>query len=328
MLRTNPAAGGITYSESVGLQLAHPQARAWIELGLKQLAEIRRAHPTATESAILSTAGATLATYGGNANATVGYLSFIDAGQQIFVVGPMLQQLLEMTSLQDVDLADVRMPYAAFYVALPDTEYKVHHGDSGQHRLEGVYVTNWEIRGARYLHMVVWGAPHPGRPPWDDALFHFVFRMDGVLHDSIGELLSRIPADQGNNAVVAEYATKMVVALALYLSTPDAEKTVEPQYALSRPERRRLEGTPMSRVTNIARQVTVIAPAVERRATPALLAELRNPTRQHWVRGHWHRYWVGATTQRSLISKWIQPYKRGLGAAEVVQERVYSIKKN
>ena len=329
MLRTNPTAGGVPYSESIALQLTHPATSSWIASNLDQLAKIRQAYPAITDGAVWETIGRDALRRGANPHAMVGYLSFLENGQQVFVVGPMLQQLLEMTSLENVDLADVRMPYKAFYVALPDTEYKIHHDASGEHRLAGVYVTQMtDFDGRSILHLLIWGPPHPGRPPWDDALFHYTFRMSGVLRDGISDIMARVPADQGHNAPLVAYVTKMVIALALYLSTPDAEKGTETQYSVSRPERRRLEGTPLGRIVNTPRQVTVIAPTVERRATPAMLAELRNPVRQHWVRGHWHGYWVGSGEHRSLVSKWVQPFKRGAGTIEALQERVYSIKKD
>jgi hypothetical protein len=31
----------------------------------------------------------------------------------------------------------------------------------------------------------------------------------------------------------------------------------------------------------------------------------------HWVRGHWHKYWVGKRGEQTLTTKWVEPYPKG-----------------
>ncbi len=267
---------------------------------------------------------------GGYPPITLAQLQFALSGQQVFVLGPVMQKMLEMTSLAQVDLAEVRVPYDCFYVAMPGTGLHVWNETSGLHTLEGTYVSKLRHSdGSTYLGFVVWGAPRPGRPYHDDAGLNFSLLCSGTLQDGVADVWDKIkvhvhegyPEDQLKQ--VCDTVVRLTVGLCLYLMMPKAEVEQSEKPAMPRAARRRFEGTPSAKPMLSPQIVTVIAPTKERTTTPAELAELRNPVRRHMVRGHMHSYWVGGGDGKKKIIQWVEPYLRGAEGAEMIARRLY-----
>jgi hypothetical protein len=69
--------------------------------------------------------------------------TYEESGQQVFVVGPRLQEMFSETSLREIPSGALKTPYDSFYVALPDCDFSI-WGDeaTGWHRLSGFYVVD------------------------------------------------------------------------------------------------------------------------------------------------------------------------------------------
>ena len=69
--------------------------------------------------------------------------TYEESGQQVFVVGPRLQEMFSETSLREIPSGALKTPYNSFYVALPGCEFSIWGDEStGWHRLSGFYVVD------------------------------------------------------------------------------------------------------------------------------------------------------------------------------------------
>lgn len=246
------------------------------------------------------------------------------AGRQTFVLGPAMQALLEATSPRGLDLAQVKLPYSAFWVALPDFPLTMWNDKSGDHPVEGFYVVSGHYGDVPVLRCVVHGPAHEGCDWTDDAWHDFGLPLQGTLGEHVESLVTRVRDAGLRNEKLVEVVASLAVGLCLWLTTPSATCREETRDPVPRPDRRR-DG--FVRPAH-ARPYTVryVAPDVEKRTTPQAVAELRTPTRQHWVRGHWHHYWTGSGDDRELSLRWLVPYRRGTDEAGVIERQVAVLK--
>ena len=89
--------------------------------------------------------------------------AFLEAGQQVFVVGPRLEELFVNTSLDRVPRDAIAAPYPAFWVALPSSELRLYSQRNGWCALRGMYVDASE-EGAHDLLGVGAVGLNPRRP--------------------------------------------------------------------------------------------------------------------------------------------------------------------
>jgi hypothetical protein len=102
--------------------------------------------------------------------------------QQVVVVGPKMQAALGNTSLENVPIEMVRLPYPCFYLATPDSEDLVLWGGdrTGWHQVTGMYVAKEPT--ANSLIVLAWGeANEKSIDPMDDATFWFTLSLDNLF---------------------------------------------------------------------------------------------------------------------------------------------------
>lgn len=201
-------------------------------------------------------------------------LGYRHYGQQTFVLGPHLQEMLENTSLVGVPWDAIKWPYPFFYVALPGSSHQIWGGPTGWHKLSGMIVgfTPDSTRMTVYL----WGEENDkSRIVGDDASFWFdiplqkVRDMGGDLESYIETLMrdptanwadgSHAPIDIENSGwlasaetvrqgpaddrtiLVAKAALRIAINLCIYLQSKGSERSPHPTYEAQRKERQRLQ---------------------------------------------------------------------------------------
>lgn len=285
-------------------------------------------------------------------------VNYARSGSQSFVVGPRLQEMLANTSLSQVGVDELRLPYPGFYVAFPSSPWKVWGGERTKwHDLGGVYVTLTEnslIDGSTKVMFFVWGNTNEkSTDPGDDAGFWFnvdlsrvethrdvesyVVNMmegdDGEL-DEIGGC--RDPEVRENARELAVNIVRVVFNLAQYLSSEGAETKATQDRSGNRhrsrmvkklrkakgPRRKYLQGQ-LDRLGTPG-VVTFVGPSIEKSYQEAASKAPGRTVMRHWVRGHWKMVRFGPRSEApSYRRKWIQPYERGEG--EMVPSRDYHV---
>ena len=103
-------------------------------------------------------------------------------GQQVFMVGPRFRDLLCRTSIKGVPVGAIKLPYPAFYIALPDCPWKLWGGDTGFHEITGVMVGVQPTDEGLNLVFFLWGEEnHKARCVGDDASFWFTISLNEAL---------------------------------------------------------------------------------------------------------------------------------------------------
>jgi hypothetical protein len=104
-------------------------------------------------------------------------LLYREGGQQVFCVGPRLQDMFKATSLDGIPMSEFRMPYDTFYVALPGCQWDTWGGTTHWHKVEGVLVSRIEEDNA--LLFYIWGQENEhSEGAGDDASFWFRIDLD------------------------------------------------------------------------------------------------------------------------------------------------------
>ncbi len=141
-------------------------------------------------------------------------------GQQTFVVPKEMQGALSRTSLSEVTMDDLRFPYPATYLALPDYEGEIWGGeDTLWHKVRGVFV--WFEKGEReirlpteeevtpendkgVIHLYIWGAENErSRHPGDDASLWTALDLNEMARESedLESYLERVLRDPSREKV-------------------------------------------------------------------------------------------------------------------------------
>lgn len=271
--------------------------------------------------------------------------AYIEAGEQTFVVGPRMREMLEKTSLKGVASSDINMPYNAIWVATPESGQELWDG-AAWHPLEGFYAVylppGLEIRyldGQRLepqptLILVMWGEK-PGAAAGDDAMSSLILPLeeaDGRLEEYVEDVMSKgtyrierevVSLDEADGDRVtraSQMCLRVLVNLCLYLSCEGAvyEEALESRTRRAEKARftKRADAAKKPSKAQKAQKaadliptstIVMVAPHIEN-AAPG--TGTHASPHAHWVRGHWHHYRHGKG--RALVKlRWVQPYPKG-----------------
>ena len=126
---------------------------------------------------------------------------FERCGQHVYAIGPKVSEALRSTNLTGVTADMLEAPEACFYVALPDSTWRIWGGDRTRwHTVEGFYVQ----KSSRFLmrqdedtvgpkrhglHFLLWGKSNAAsHGPLDDAVYWYSVPIDadGDLEEQFG----------------------------------------------------------------------------------------------------------------------------------------------
>jgi hypothetical protein len=200
-------------------------------------------------------------------------LGFRQYGQETFVVGPRLREMLENTSLTGVPWAAVKWPFPFFYVSLPDCPHSVWGGPTGWHPLTGILV-GFSDDGEQ-LAIYLWGDEKANaRAVGDDASFWFNVPLrqvqeqggdmeayvDSLMRDESTEWtdgsgveinprsaslskaqVTRKGAADEHTITLAKNTLRIVINLCIYLQSTAPERSAHPKYVAEATTRAMLE---------------------------------------------------------------------------------------
>jgi hypothetical protein len=281
-------------------------------------------------------------------------------GQQTFVVGPRLREMLENTSLVGVPWDAVRWPYPFFYVALPECPSLLWGGATGWHNVSGVLVG---ISAEGDMSFYLWGDENErARTRGDDASFWFTVPagavsrtgtdmetyLDSMMRDprsnwadgSLDDLVSaqaevmRTGSADDRTIAVARGVLRVVVNLCVYLQSTGAEATPHPKYEAVREARRRLEDEVGRKKSPGKRKhlqrdldklskahVTWLGRTIEEAPPRSSGSGAGGGASMFWVRGHW---WPRLDNREASVrhkTRWVQPYQKNKDEDEASPRR-------
>jgi len=120
--------------------------------------------------------------------------SFVDNGQQKFVLGQRMCEMFSLTRLDGINLDDIRLPFPTFYVHFDaDLGWKIWGGNRTHwHTVRGAYVCemDYDLMDPSYhpphriVNVQLWGeANEKSRRPGDDATYWMPF-IDSLIQKS------------------------------------------------------------------------------------------------------------------------------------------------
>ena len=200
---------------------------------------------------------------------TVSTYAYWKNGEQVFVIGPELQELFAMTDLNKVPEWAIQFPYKSYYVALPNCPWRLKDPLTGWHQVGGAYVRvmqpeefppNYPHRGP-VISLVVWGLPNENaRFKGDDSVAFAKIDIGDAYdnHEGLekyfsakagapgGEMTGTDPyMDPWKNEPLHREAVRnvlrVIVNSAIYMNTSDALMEGDPEYARQNAARRRIE---------------------------------------------------------------------------------------
>lgn len=271
--------------------------------------------------------------------------AYIESGEQTFVVGPRMRELLEKTSLKGVASSEIKLPYPAIWVATPESGQELWDGKAW-HPLEGFYANfmppGIEIRyldGRRLppqptLTLVMWGE-RKGAEVGDDAMSSLVLPLseaDGRLEEYVEDVMAKgtyriereivsLDEDEIDGVTRAsQMCLRVLVNLCLYLACEgavyeEAVESIQRRADKARFTKRAGAAKKPSKAVKAQKAadriptstVVMVAPHIE---SAAGLGGTHSSPHAHWVRGHWHHYRHGKG--RALVKlRWVQPYPKG-----------------
>lgn len=262
-------------------------------------------------------------------------LAYAAEGQQVFVAGPRLQQMLMDTDCREVPRQFLKSPFKCFYLALPDSMLEI-FGDqkTRMHRVAGCYVFEPE---PDIFIVCAWGKPNERSVSFDDdATFWFRLNLreiptkdrnglnllDFEEHcefliktgkEASDSLVNLPPEDKELAVQTLPRIARMVVNFLLYLSSQEVELVTESQKA----EIQALSADTVAKLGQLkstGKQKKLLRRF--QRLTAALSAatltwigrsyeETETNTKpstdssRNWSvrRGHFHHYWTGKRTR-------------------------------
>lgn len=157
------------------------------------------------------------------------------AGERVYELSIGLGERLLHTELRGLDTDDLRLPYRSIYIVVPpELGLLLMNERSGEHHLEGVYITEYEYNGMRKWKLLFWGPPNErAEHEHDDTLFHFGvdlpagLSLDEALDRS--ELFKRQDGRHGTEVARKYYIDQwrklftLVMNTVVYCTWPDAE---------------------------------------------------------------------------------------------------------
>ena len=259
---------------------------------------------------------------------------FADRGQQIFHVGPVLEQMLSNTEVTNVPNGFLKVPFDAFYINFEDSPYEILDPSMTSVQVKGVTVVKG-FRGEETLSLCMWGMG-PDTLPRDDEdvpyatnAITYDLRPEHLVKGSlvgcidfeagIKEILSRpelCTADEGAMQAweLPDYYKRMipiirtVINTILYVNSTQAEKLVKPG---------KLTGPKSVRRTSYTNKptVTYLGKSYETSKNREIFLSGSRSARRHLRRGHWRGVWVGSKKDEHGVPRlgshktlqWIQP---------------------
>jgi len=161
--------------------------------------------------------------------------------QQVICVGPRMQAAFANTSLANVPLDMVRLPYPCFYLATPESEDLVLWGGTrtGWHRVVGMYVVMETHRDVSALSVLAWAeANEKSIVPTDDATFWFRIDLDHhsetTFEQSFEKSLDPKYVRQTITTIESESAAVANELEAVHAADPDALRRINLDKALDK----------------------------------------------------------------------------------------------
>lgn len=270
-------------------------------------------------------------------------------GQQNYVLGPALQDVLLNTSLKGIERSALNLPYPCFYIALENSNIDLWGGpDTQWHRCGGVYVYYCPANESIYLFM--WGKPNmQSKIPGDDATAWWRFKLDELdKHEDIESYIrytrktepsnddaSWISVPERFDDKVAEseiQVARVAFNLIMYLQTQQLDAEVETPEIRKRNFDRKFKGKNLNKgVAKLAHRdlikggkhtVTYLDQKREDETKQTRKAGSASQ-RRRWVQGHWQRYWYGSGEKRRRKWKLKEPYLQNRDAPADVERRYY-----
>ena len=286
--------------------------------------------------------------------------AYIASGQQVLVVGPVLQEMFVETSLEKVPRDALLLPYDCYYIALPNCPWRMLSRMHGWTCLRGIYVMKHDDHTWRILLE----GPIVGSPDHSAVNEAYLFidldevypssgpgDLEGYYVEKLGEAI-RKRMQQLEPEGLAEImqtqinALRVVVNSALYWNSGGKEIVADSEYAKNLADLRRLEAEKKKILASSLRErskrreidriedkagrlsgatVVFVGPSIESRDLGEAPGEEMTSTgrrsmRRHWVRGHW-RMPARKSGERLLV--WVQPFQRGGSQKGEVTSRTY-----
>jgi len=153
------------------------------------------------------------------------------AGERVFELTAGLAERLLHTQLRGLQTDDLRLPYPSIYLVIPpELGLKIINEQTGDHSLEGIYITEYELRGVRRWGLLLWGPSNSSNAD-DDAIFHFIVDLppDQSLEDALdnNERLQIVDCLPSTERFYRENWRKLftlVLNTVVYCTWPDADK--------------------------------------------------------------------------------------------------------
>lgn len=184
--------------------------------------------------------------------------------QQVFCVGPKLQEMFSHTELRHAPPDAFKFPYPYFYVAMPDCEWELWGGPTGWHKVTGIQVGR--VREDSIL-LYVWGAPKDGANSLEDTSVWVELDLqeartnDFDMEEYLTQLFNNRDRDYSDQNTDPDYdvarvledeeirrrttetmthVVRVVLNLTLYLHAQGAERSEDPESRRQRAEAARL----------------------------------------------------------------------------------------
>lgn len=249
------------------------------------------------------------------------HLLWAKSGRLIYRVPPDLIRDMRHTDLDAVQIEDIELPTRSIFLATEDSGITVYHADSGEHDLDGFFVSEIIDRvGGRALSVCAVGRG-TAQGVLDNALVTFSLPLDGSK--TLAEWMTLAESDAKNEIAIGPNSLRVrdwaqiVLGLVLLIRH-------EPEAVVATPD----EGVPEVKL----RHARTIASTKHREAwlaryrlqahvhvlapdRPQDLAETETGTGaplavRSLVRGHWRRQAHGPGRSLRRV-RWIRPFWRG-----------------
>ncbi len=272
---------------------------------------------------------------------------FEEGGQKVLAPSAGLSDELLHTEVKNLRVDDLKEPYHAFYVLVPEElELYIYNGMSGWHPVEGIHMVrevSSKIDGWRFLIvgksknpsdkldnalMYTWLGRRPGAaesPLISEAITSATDLMSGkeadCPDDSVPPWIREASAKDSNwakNAATTGRALQWAMNVVFYLNTADVEREVRhPDPAYRQLEARRNKAPKNSgkrkklseRLRTFGhRKFIYLGDGIPRLKTRA------GKNTIVYVKGHERTYWTGPKTgEQTKVMRWIRPYRYGKG---------------
>lgn len=249
------------------------------------------------------------------------------AGEKVYELSLGLGERLLKTELRGLNTTDLRLPFRSIYLVIPpELGLKLVNEVTGEHDLEGVYITEYEFNGLRKWKLLFWGPPNANSSnEFDDTIFHFSVELpEGLTLEQAVENSEAFRRDIGTRLSAKFYLDhwrqlfSLVMNAVVYCTWPDAE-TREVQNSdwlrLQEQLRKHPKGShkyerTRERLRQTPQQRRIVLGPTVKRFEGGSSAGGASPLVRTLVSGHWQRFAYGpGRSQRKW--GWREPFWRG-----------------